>query len=220
MRADRAIGCLLAWVLALAPAARAVIVGTTDTFEDGTFQGWGGAANGNVSTGGPAGAGDHFLLVSSGSFGTMPNLATTNSDSRWIGSWTASEGTSLDADLKILGGTNLSMRAVLFGGSSGISQITTTVSQPFVADGAWHHFSFDVSPGAWTSVAGTDSVANVLASVNRIMIRHQAGAASAGGTNVSAQIGVDNVKAVPEPAAAFLLVGAMFFLNHSRMLRR
>jgi len=196
--------------------ARAVQVATIDDFQDGTFMGWSGAATSNISTGGPAGANDHYLLLSSGSFGTVPNLATSNTDARWTGSYTASGVTGVGVDLKILGGSSLTMRAVLFGGSSGATQITSINSIPLAADGLWHHLTFDLQPGSLSAVAGTDSVANVLASVNRIMFRHQSGAASAGGTSVSAQVGMDNVAAVPEPAMAASLALASLLLAPRR----
>src|SRR3954471_17828482 len=64
----------------------AVTAGQVDTFEDGTFQGWADPAGNslNVTTGGPAGAGDNYMQVSSGSFGGGSHLITYN-QSQWIG---------------------------------------------------------------------------------------------------------------------------------------
>src|SRR2546423_1819990 len=116
--------CIAGIIVCIAAAiARAGTVGAVDNFEDGTLLGWSGAADANIATGGPAGAGDHFLHASSGTFGIVPNMAINNTDSRWIGNWSASGATSLDVDLKIFNGPSLSMRAQLLGGSSGLSQI-------------------------------------------------------------------------------------------------
>jgi hypothetical protein len=187
-------------LLNLAPAW-AVVVGTTDNFEDGTFQGWGGAADQNVSTGGPAGSGDHYLRASSGTFGVVPNLASDNEDARWAGSYTGAGVTRLEADLKILNGPDLQMRATLFGGTSAGSRVTSSTALVLPADGLWHHLSFNITAGALTSVAGIDPVANVLQNVNRIQLRHQSGAPTSGGTPVSAQVGFDNITVTPEPTA-------------------
>src|SRR5207244_13596724 len=55
-------------LLVLAQSARAIVFGQVDTFEDGTTMNWANGAPGNlvnINTGGPGGAGDHYIQMSS-----------------------------------------------------------------------------------------------------------------------------------------------------------
>ncbi len=73
------------------PSSAAVFVGMTDTFEDGTTQGWGVGGPSpsppeTVGTGGPSGAGDSFLLLTSlGGAGFGSKLTVFNESQRWVG---------------------------------------------------------------------------------------------------------------------------------------
>jgi hypothetical protein len=179
-----------------AARAWAIAPGTFDDFEDGTTMSWGGDAYENVKSGGPAGAGDHFLRGDSILAG---NLAIFNLAARWIGDYTAAGVTRFEADLKIIAGPGLDMRVVIFGGTSGASRLTSTTSIALTADGLWHHLVFPITAADLTRVVGADSIANILANANRVMLRHQSGPPGSGGTPVSANVGFDNIMAGPVP---------------------
>ena len=113
--------CGVIVVLGLFPqTAVAIVVGQTDTFENGTTQGWiSGAVNPhppvNIATGGPQGAGDHFLKVtSSGGFGAGSKLVTFNT-TQWIGNYTTAGIVAIGMDLNNLGNTDLVIRLALNG---------------------------------------------------------------------------------------------------------
>ena len=198
---------VVVWAVCLTVVpARGVVVGTTDTFQDGSSHDWDGGIDAYVPTGGPAGDGDQFVRVGSGSFSSVPNLAIFNEAARWQGDYTAAGATTLSADVKVLDGSALDLRAVLFGGNSGASRATSTTSVLVPADGQWHHVTFDITAAGLTVVFDFDGISNLLASVNRIMLRHQGGPPASGGTAVSAWVGFDNIAVTPEPAALLLCV--------------
>lgn len=56
----------LIMIAAFVAPVRAIVVGQIDDFQDGSTQGWGGyAVPTNVPTGGPSGAGDKYLKLTS-----------------------------------------------------------------------------------------------------------------------------------------------------------
>ena len=84
---------VLAWVLVVCSAS-AVVVGQIDDFQDGTTANW---SNGeiigtvpvtNVPTGGPAGAGDHYIQLTSDGSGSGGKLTAFNRD-QWLGDYLA-----------------------------------------------------------------------------------------------------------------------------------
>src|SRR5688572_15282094 len=80
----RAVVLIVVGILLFTAPARAVISTEVDTFQGGTTEGWGGgAAPTNVASGGPAGAGDRFLQLTS-----FNRLATENT-AQWAGNYAA-----------------------------------------------------------------------------------------------------------------------------------
>jgi len=105
----------LVFALALTASVLGVTPGQTDNFEDGTTQGWTdgqGNNTANIVTGGPAGAGDNYLQVSSGTFGGGPHLTVFNR-SQWSGDYLAAGATNISMDLKNFGSGFLHMRLVI-----------------------------------------------------------------------------------------------------------
>ena len=92
---------LIVLLAALAPAAaRAVIVGQNDTFQDGTTANWtnGGTPPANVSTAGPGGAGDRFMELTADGSGSNGRLTAFNR-SQWLGDYISAGVTEIDMDL-------------------------------------------------------------------------------------------------------------------------
>src|SRR5438105_4973790 len=108
-------------LLAASAASASPIVGQIDNFQDGTTDNW---TNGRlpdpvvISTGGPAGSGDEYLQVSSGSFGGGPRLVAFN-DSQWAGNFAAAGVSGVAMDLQNFGTSALSMRIALRQGTGG-----------------------------------------------------------------------------------------------------
>lgn len=110
-----------------------------------------------------------------------------------------------------VGASALEIRLVLFGPGTG-NRWTSTQSQILPGDGLWSTYIFSILQADLTQMAGGDSYANLVNDLNRIMFRHDSGDPSAQGTPVGLNedpFYIDNVTAVPIPAAVWLLAGAL-----------
>ncbi|MCA9259355.1 MAG: hypothetical protein KDA61_09155 [Planctomycetales bacterium] len=158
-------------------------------------QGWtGGASPVNVASGGPAGAGDGYLQISAAG----SNLATHTSQPQWTGDFETLGANQVSVDLRNApGSAELQMRLVLFGpGTSPSNAARWTSATPLVApaDGVWRTYSFDITPESLVQVAGAAvSFESMWRDVENVMLRHDPGTPSAGGSAVSATLGIDNV---------------------------
>jgi len=209
-----------AWILACLLAPRlgvAVTLEQLDDFEDGTTQGWVvgigiGASHpappANIATGGPAGAEDNFLLLTSVGGNGAGNRLTVINPFQWSGDYPAAGVTEIEMDVRNFGGTNLALR-LLFedpagGPPSNEAVSSNAISVPSGSD--WTHVVFPITPGDLTAVLG--SVGAALSNATAIRIFHGTTAAFPGNP-IAAQLGVDDIRAAPEPAAAALLAFAV-----------
>ena len=196
-------------IAASAPASGAITAGLLSDFQDGTTQGWsGGAAPSNISTGGPAGTGDRFLQIGGGN-----RFATFNSGLEYSGALDLSV-TSIQVGLMRLATDigSLDMRLVLFGPGTD-NAWTSTLSQAVPNDGVWRSYTFSTSEADLTQVRSDGgSYGNLVASVDRVMLRYDPGTPTDSGESASGTLGIDNVTAVPEPSlVAMLAVPALVF---------
>lgn len=196
--------------------AAGVAIGQLDDFEDGTTQGWVVGLLGsphpappvNVSTGGPGGVDDNFLLLTAvGGVGAGNRLTVIN-PAQWAGDYVAAGATGIAIDARNLGNTDLALRLLFEDPSVGppSNQAVSSNAISLPAGGDWTHVVFPITPGDLTAVLG--SVDAALSNATAIRIFHGATAAFPGGPIV-AQLGVDNIRAVPEPTAATLLAFAL-----------
>ena len=122
------------WILGFLAAA--TIQGAViDDFEDGTTQNWVVGLLGapspvppaNVTDGGPSGAGDNYMqLTSLGGAGAGSRLVAINL-SQWAGNYTSLGFTSISMDLRNLGDTDLSIR-----GYDGVHPLTADRARLFI----------------------------------------------------------------------------------------
>ena len=221
---------ILATGLALARPAFAVVLGQTDTFEDGTTSNWIINASGfgtppvgalpvNVATGGPAGANDNFLqLTSLGGSGAGSRL-TVNNLAQWTGDYIAAGIDAIAMDLRNLGPNDLYLRLLFAdpagGPAANVAFSATPVLLP--AGGDWVSVLFAISTGDLT--AGLGNVTSALTGATEVRLFHSVSDAFPGG-EIVASLGVDNIEArqtttVPEPATLALFglglagIGAM-----------
>jgi hypothetical protein len=211
-------GPVLAVVLALlAGPASAVSIGQSDTFQGGT-SGWGsGAANPSPPTtvpgGGPAGANDPYLLVTAtGTPGPGGKLVAI-SGPHWAGDYTSAGVTAIGVALNNFGPNALHLRLFIEGPLSFAALSAAGVAVP--AGSGWVHVVFPVAPDALVGAAGT-----ALAGVVQFRLYHGT-ATSFPGADIAAQLGVDNITAVPEPVSgAMLAAGLVLLAAAERRLRR
>ncbi len=211
--------------LALASSAHAIGFGQIDDFQDGTTQQW---ANGgvpgappvlNIATGGPGGAGDRFMQISSTGSGAGSRLTVFNR-AQWLGDYIATGVTSIEVDLNNFSDIELSVRIAFKTdpgpGSSGF------LSLPFIlnAGSGWQHAVFTISPATMLAIGGPADF-NTFFSGNFEEIRfiNEVDPIDLNGDRVVGQLGIDNVHAVPEPTTFVLSATGLLALVAVRRLK-
>lgn len=190
-----------------------VQVGQRDTFEDGTTQGWNvgpghPAPPRNIATGGPGGADDNFLLLTSlGGQGSGSRLAVINM-AQWTGDFRAAGIGSISMDLFNFGPSDLYLRLLVADPVAGPpTNAAVSTDAFFLAAGSdWTHVVFSLRPDAMTAVLGT--VNGALTDVRELRIFHNPDPFFGGPPEaippVLASLGVDNITATPEPGTLLL----------------
>lgn len=201
---------LLASLILIPASARAITFGQIETFESGKAMWVSSASTSLLDDGGPAGVGDAYLRITRpdtrpGSLGVFQRHWDV-----WGGDYLAAGVNAIEADFINLGMSDLAIR---FQFSTQTPPTTVfTSSAPFVLppDAQWHHVRFGLSPGDMTP---DPSLA--LRDVGPVGFLHLADLAEliVGRTPVIGSLGIDNIRATPEPVSLVLLmvgVGVVF----------
>lgn len=193
----RRLTLFLAGVLCAPALAVAITAGQVDDFQDATLQGWtSGANNPNgpiIANGqGPGGAGDNALVATgNGSFGAGGKIVIFN-QAQWTGDYLAAGVNALTVDLRNLGETELTIRAVLRGSGGSFA----TQSAELAVGAGFTHAVLSLEPEDLTSVGGGgNNVMATLGNVTELRLLH-APAPSDIGASVDGQLAVDNVTAL------------------------
>lgn len=184
----------------MASFVEAVSLYRGSNFQDGTLQDWTGGADPNlVTSGGPLGAGDAYLRISSnGGQGPGSHLATHNSNSQYQGNYLATGAAWLLADFRnSIDSAPVEMRVGLFAAPQLEARFTSSVALPVPNDGQWHRRNFPLSAATMTNVVGNLTFDQVFSDVDLVMIRHDGGGPQSGGEPIVATLGIDNVRIVP-----------------------
>lgn len=208
---------LLLAVLVAPLSATAVTLGQLDDFEDGTVQGWGAGAMhpappSNVATGGPSGADDSYLLLTSvGGTGAGSRLVVFNGV-QWAGNYSGAGVTGIAMDVNNFGPNPLQLRVIL----NAVSNFAgSTLAIPLPSAGGWTSIFFPIAPEDLSAVFG--SPADVLASVVELRLIHLPGGTP---EPIVASLGVDNIRAVPEPSTLALVALGMLALASTQRFGR
>lgn len=212
---------LAAIALASATPASAIVVGQLDDFQDDTTQGWVDALGGAISPvppvviadSGPGGAGDFALrATTTGSFiGAGSKLVINNVEPRWQGNYLAAGVDGLMVDVRNPGPTDLFLRVAIDGpaiGATGGRWVSPAVLIP--AQSGWQTATLslapeDLLPGDFAATEAEATLANV--AVLRLL---HVSTASWVGDSGAAQMSIDDIEALPEPAAGTaVLVGSL-----------
>jgi hypothetical protein len=205
-------------LLLLAASAKAINVGQIDDFQDGTLANWDNGGAGappvlNISTGGPAGAGDHFMQVTSTGPGGPGQFLTVFNRDQWIGDYITPNVTAIEMDLMNLSSVTLTIRLGFketagFGGSGYLTSGFT------LAPGSgWQHAIFTITEATVIPVGTPNPFIDFFTTgPAETRIINEAGTSDLNGDPVTAQLGVDNIHAVPEPGTALLAMTGLLAL--------
>ena len=203
----------LALLVATPEIARALILGQTDDFQDGTAQNWGTGAGpaSNITDGGPGGSGDHYLqYTSSGGGGTDSRMVVFNS-SQWQGDYNSAGITGISVDLDNLGTQALSIRLAFF--VSRTTGFVTTTPVALSASANWQHTTFALTPANFTTIGSPGAFSTLLSNFTGQLRILSSSSPSLLGDSVSATIGIDNVQAIPEPNTYLMVVVGLLLLG-------
>jgi hypothetical protein len=206
----------IALIIALSVPAAAVTIGQIDTFETGTTEGWvagGGPLGQNPpvppfveSSGGPGGADDQFLVITSqGGMGPGSRLTAFNINGQWADNYLTNGIGGIAMDLRNLGQTELTIRLEFEDPFIGGNFAVTNTGITLAPGSGWTHAVFPIDPSQFTALGGT--VAGALANTAVLRILHATGATDA--QPIAGVLGVDNIAAVPEPATGALIAGGL-----------
>lgn len=215
---------IVAVLCSLAPRAEAIVLGQVDNFQDGTVMNWdrGGFAPPlvNVSTGGPSGTGDRYMRVTADGSGSGGRLTTFNF-SQWLGDYISAGVTGFEVDLLNLSAVTLTIRFAFL--TENVQGSSGYLSQPMVlAPGSgWQHFSIAITPSSLIAVGAPPDFQTFFSNFNaQLRIIHSPGTTSTNGDPVVAQLGIDNIRAVPEPAGMTLAAAGLLLVALHRHRRR
>jgi len=209
-----ALSFALVALLVFARPAGAIVVGQIDDFQDGTTLNW---SNGgiigttpvtNIPTGGPAGAGDRYIQVTSDGSGSGGKLTVFNRD-QWLGDYPAAGVASIQVDLLNQSAVPLSIRMAFKNGPGNVDAAGYLTQAMLLPVGSgWQHFTISLNPANLIPVGGPDPWATFF--IGEVRFIHAPGTNSLSGVPVIGQLGIDNIHAVPEPATTALFGGGVF----------
>lgn len=194
-------------VMMIAMPAGAVVLGQLDDFEDGTLQGWGvGTSNPNppvnAPDGGPIGAGDAYMLVTADISGAGGSRLVTNNSLQWAGDYLAAGVMAIAADMNNLSDVPVTMRLALDGAGG---RFSSTLGVTLAANSGWVRVVLPIGPADLTAIGGgAHSVLGTLGDLTLLRIMHAA-APGFSGDEVTGMVGMDNIKAIPEPTTCMLV---------------
>jgi len=218
--------CRFATILALlffARSASAVVVGQIDTFQDGSLLNWmnGGFAPPitNFNTGGPGGAGDGYIQMTANGGGPGGRLTMFNVD-QWGGNFIAPGVTTLEIDLNNQSAVSLSIRFAFKSALSQSSPGYLSAAMLLPANSGWQHFSISITAANLVAIGDPTAYATFFTGVAEMRIIHSVGTGNLNGDPVTGALGIDNLRAVPEPTVTALAAGALALFAAGVVRRR
>ena len=174
------------------------------------------------SDGGPTGVADSFLMLTGqGGNGPASIVASFNDGDEWTGDYATPGIGGLSVDLMTPADSQeLSIRLVLFGEGSTNNRWTSTEATMIPNDGEWRNYIFPIAESDLTSVRGSSTYDAMIGDVVRLMLRHDTGSASAGGSPAAGVLGIDNIQLVGVPEPSTLVLAALGLLPVAHLRRR
>ena len=219
--------CVLAAILSLAAAgpAAAVTIGQIDDFEGGDTQGWvvGFGPVGSphpappqaIATGGPQGAGDGYLLLTSLGGNGPGSRLTAGNLGQWTGDYLAAGVDRIDMWVNNFGSADLFLRLLVEDPIPGPPANVAFSADPIVvtAGSGWRKIVFSLDEAHLMTQSGTATAA--LSNVTVLRLFHGVSDAFPGEA-VSGQLGVDDIRAssaIPEPSTWALMIAGFGWIG-------
>lgn len=212
-------------LLALAPLffvhpADAIVFGQVDDFQSGTLMGWDNGAQqvALINSGGPAGINDAYIQVTANGGGMGGRLVAQNFG-QWTGDYIAAGVNAIEFDLINQSSVTLSIRIAFKTDSTQASSGYLSLPAILAVGSGWQHFSISLTAANLTAIGGPAAYNTFFQNgFGEMRIINEAGSANLNGDPVVGQLGIDNIRAVPEPTATALAAGGLLWLG-ARFLR-
>ncbi len=210
------------FLIAVAPV-KAVSLGQLDDFQDGTRMGWAHGIPGylvNVPDGGPLGAGDNYLRLLADGNGSGGRLTTFNIQ-QWLGNYIAAGVNRIEIDLINQGNVSLSIRLAFKSQNSQNVPGYLSPAMVLPVGSGWRHFSIAITAANMIAVGGPAAFNTFFATgVGDFRVINEVGTSNLNGDFVVGQLGIDNIRAVPEPTVLALAVVGLLVVAGRRRFRR
>jgi len=181
-----------------------ITLGQVDTFSFGGAFGW---TNGGSQVGGPPPVGPNDLYFRWQSMGSGGVLKRIDNTSQWSGNYAAAGVTGIEMDLINFTTSVEHMNVNLAVASFYSDGYGSTTAFDLPPDAQWHPAIFSLTAGSMTGDPQAPPFANVLANVKSLTIFDGLGPNFVDSGLVG--FGVDNIRAVPEPASISILVSGI-----------
>jgi hypothetical protein len=205
--------------------ALGITAGQVDDFQGGGLDGWIGGGGGsfasaqmNIPSGGPSGAGDHYLQLAAGGTGGAPRLLGVN-QAQWTGDFLGAGVGAIGMDLLNSSAAALSIRVAIREGTGNSSTPGYVSTQAFSlpADNAWHHAVFLPDDADLTGINSPAPLKTDLASVLELRILDAVNPSLMGdpfgSSSPAVAFGIDNITAVPGLANVQAMMRALADLS-------
>jgi hypothetical protein len=204
------------------PASAQLVSGLVDDFET-SLAGWASGDNNptpaaRVVDAGLLGLGDDVMrLSSSGVAGPGHGLVVMNS-AQWAGNYFSAGVTSISFDVRNLGATDLDLR-LAFNSADTSTWFVTAPAFMVPSGSGWQHTQLSLAEADLARVAGSQTYGEVFGSVSEVRLLHSPGLGYKGEA-VAATLYVDNITAIPEPAASAAALGVSAVVVAAWLRRR
>ena len=206
------------------PVNAQITLNQIDTFGTGTAANWTQGPLGTgvaVVLGGPAGAADQYLQITSiGGGGATSRLVTFNR-TQWIGNYRTAGVTAISMDLRAPVSNNQArpIRLAFRDGATNTGYSSVAFSLP--NDGLWHNTQFALSSANFSPIGSPTPFDTFLTTTTELRIL-SAASPSFLGDSIVAVVGVDNIQAgvAPVPEPTLVLAAIVPLLVASRRILR
>lgn len=209
----------LAFCLAIvsATATRAATPGYVDDFNGGVGNWGGGSEIVETLLGGVDGPADAYLRIANEFFiENNTKLGVRNTQPVYTGDLIADGVTGFEVSLKDVG-TDEDFE-IRFGVGSAFSNFWVSSAFLNPSETEWETLSVDITDASgWVQVLGSGTFEDAIAASDRILIRHDLAPVANPPEDIVGDLGIDNVRVLPEPITGLaLLAGGLVAIRRRR----